>query len=66
MNEEDKICALCQWNKNDGGKFFCGHKDQGSERLKGETSYNDGCGLFEEREDRRTMYDFMNVKKDEQ
>lgn len=58
--EEVKICALCKWNKNTGSHFYCSNPIQQDEKLIEGTEYNDGCGLFYEKEERRTMYDFWD------
>lgn len=57
-DKEDNICALCKWNKSIENNFFCGHPKQENAKLRHETSYNDGCELFEENTERITMYDF--------
>lgn len=60
IEQEDNICALCKWNNSVENNFFCGNLNQDNIRLKHGTNYNDGCGLFEEREDRKIMYDFSD------
>lgn len=55
-SEENKICALCEWNQDMDNNFFCGHRDQQNIKLKHGTKYNDTCELFEEKEERRGIY----------
>lgn len=60
IEQEDKICALCRWNKSVENNFFCGNINQDNLHFRHGTKYDDGCGLFEEREERKNMYDFFD------
>lgn len=61
MEQDDaKICALCKWNTNVSSHFYCSNPIQEDVKLKNGTSYNDTCGLFVEKEERRHIYDFWD------
>lgn len=57
LKKEDEICALCKWNKNVASSFFCSNINQKDMKLKSATNYNDSCSLFEEKEERKNIYD---------
>lgn len=56
LHEEDKICALCKWSKDANNNFFCGHINQEDQKLRESIYYNDTCELFEEKEERKNLY----------
>ena len=62
MQQEDQICAFCKWNKNSHSTFSCAHPNQDDIELKHVTHYNDTCELFDEKEERKTMYSFLDQK----
>lgn len=53
---DDQICALCKWSRESPHNYFCGHFKQSDESLKTQIHYNDTCELFEEKEDRKNLY----------
>lgn len=57
QNQTDDICALCKWSRNVDHNYFCGHPGQQDESMKKKIYYNDSCELFEEREDRKSIYE---------
>lgn len=57
IDKEARICALCKFNKNSDNNFFCENPNQPKPTLRHFTNYNDGCYLFVEKEERKTMYD---------
>lgn len=60
MEQDDQICALCKWNKNSHGHFSCSHPAQQDIELRATTYYNYTCELYDEKDERKTMYDFLN------